>query len=673
MKLIKARIQNYRSIKDTGEFDIEELKTIMVGPNEAGKTVILQALQKLNRPDGVDGFDEIRDYPRSLYNDITTGKVKAEDVEVVRGYFILDDEDKKVVPKEFHECTYVLYRKLNNEGRYFLLNAPNKKNFADIKNDLSRLSSHIDKEFLKDEDNSDKTKPSVSLKLITDDLSDTSTLSEDTISKLNKWLEENYPLVDEDNTKEENRYEKLTEEIKFNLEFEKTEKLISSRKPVFVLFNNFFKVKPLIHLEHLADRVEGQLLDDDKYYDYGNLCLLKLLGFSPRDLSNIGKTASPNKNDSDALKEYRDTLDKRSYQLDAASIRLTKEIKAIWNPNPNRPEAEKINISADGQYLKVSVEDDIGVKIELDQRSEGFQWLVSFYVVFFAEAMDKHKNAILLLDEPGMSLHGLKQRDFRTTLSKLSEENQTIYTTHSPFLVGSDELDLVRVVELKDREEGTKVHTTISSSDPAGLLPLQEALGYDLAQSLFSQTKNLVLEGLTDYWYVEATSAILREDKVVNLDNKIALVFANSAGKVVYYATILHAHNLKIAALLDSDAAGDQAAQQENLVHTLGNKSILRTKDFCSNVAKPEIEDLLRETLIEIVKSEYSKDCKSISDSQPTRPIVDIFAQEVPNFSKYKLAKAFLRWCKENDSSKLTSEEIENWTKLINQINKALR
>ena len=43
MKLIKARIQNYRSIKDTGEFDIEELKTIMVGPNEAGKTVILQA------------------------------------------------------------------------------------------------------------------------------------------------------------------------------------------------------------------------------------------------------------------------------------------------------------------------------------------------------------------------------------------------------------------------------------------------------------------------------------------------------------------------------------------------------------------------------------------------------------------------------------------------------
>jgi len=673
MKLIKARIQNFRSIKDTGEFDIEELKTILVGPNEAGKTVILQAIQKLNRPDGVDGFDEIRDYPRSLYNDITTRKVKAEDVEVVRGWFKMDEEDKKVLPAEFHECTYVLYRKLDNNGRYFLLNTPSKKNYADVKNDLSRLSSHIDKQFSKDEDNAELEKPSLKLKLITDDLTDKTTLVEETITKLIKWLEDNYPWIDEENSTEENRYSKLTDIINFNKEFEKTEKLINSRKPVFVLFNNFFKVKPLIHLEHLSDRVEGNLLDDDKFYDYGNLCLLKLLGFSPRELSDIGKTPSPSQDDADAMKEYRDTLDKRSYQLDAASIRLTKEIKEIWNPNPNRPEAEKINISADGQYLKVSVEDDIGVKIELDQRSEGFQWLVSFYVVFFAEAMDKHKNAILLLDEPGMSLHGLKQRDFRNTISKLAEKNQTIYTTHSPFLVGPDELDLVRVVELKDREEGTKVHTTISSSDPAGLLPLQEALGYDLAQSLFSQSRNLILEGLTDYWYVEATSTLLKEDKVANLDSKIALVFANSAGKVVYYATILHAHNLKIVALLDSDAAGDQAAQQENLVHTLGNKNILRTKDFCSTVSKPEIEDLLRETLIAIVKSEYSKDCKSIADSQPTRPIADIFAQEVPNFSKYKLAKAFLRWCKVNDSTKLTTEEIENWKKLIDKINKALK
>lgn len=66
------------------------------------------------------------------------------------------------------------------------------------------------------------------------------------------------------------------------------------------------------------------------------------------------------------------------------------EIRSVWNPNPDRAEADTLRVLADGQYLKVVVEDDLGVEIELDQRSEGFQWLVSFFVVFFAEAADNH-------------------------------------------------------------------------------------------------------------------------------------------------------------------------------------------------------------------------------------------------------------------------------------------
>lgn len=673
MRLVKARVQNYRSIKDTGEFEIEELKTIMVGPNEAGKTVLLKALQQLNRPDEVKGFDIIRDYPRSLYNDITTGKVKPSEIEVVRGYYKLDDEDKALIPNEFHDCTYASWRMLNNTGFHTMYNAPDKVSYGAVKKDLIRLMAHLDKQFLAQEgQGTSKARPSEEFaKLTTEFLDDRLFTSKNSV-KILEFLEDNYSLVDEDDGKEETRFTKIVDLIKKNNVYDDVLKTLSNRKPVFVLFNNYFKVKPSVHLEHLADRIEQELLDDD-YYDYGNLCLLKLLGFTARELSDIGNTESPDADNPEALKEYRDKLDNRTYQLNGASIRLTEEIKSIWNPNPDRPEAERLRISADGQYLKVVVEDELGVEIELDQRSEGFQWLVSFFVVFFAEAMDKHENAVLLLDEPGMSLHGLKQRDFRETISRLADTNQTIYTTHSPFLVGPDELDIVRVVELRDRKEGTKVHSTISSSDPAGLLPLQEALGYDLAQSLFTQQKNLILEGLTDYWYIEATSSMLREDKVINLDTKIALVFANSAGKVVYYATILHAHKLKIAALLDSDSAGDQAAQQENLVHTLGNNKILRTKDYCTGIPKAEIEDILRETLIGIVKNEYGVDCKPTSDAQPSRPIVDIFKNEVPDFSKYKLAKYYLKWCKSNDSSNLTPTEVENWKNLIQSINKALK
>ncbi len=673
MRLSRARIQNFRSIKDTEYFEIENLKTILVGPNESGKTVILKALQQLGKPEGIDGFDIIRDYPRSLYNDITTKKIDPKDIEVVRGEFALEDDDKKSIPSEFHDCKYVCYKMLNNEMFHHLENVPARVTYGEISKDLLRLLAHLDKQNEVTTDYPEDNKPSIQVNSLINTIDDSSVIEKEFSEGLIKLLEKLYPLVDEENEKEDNRYSKIISLLKQNQKEDDVLKILGERVPTFVLFSNFFKVKPSIHLEHLAERVEKKLLDDDKFYDYGNLCLLKLLGFKPRELSDIGKTQSPAKDDIDGLKQYRDTLDNRTYQLNAASIKLTKEIREIWNPNPNRPEAEKIRISADGQYLKVSVEDELGVEIELDQRSEGFQWMVSFFVVFFAEAMDKHKNAILLLDEPGMSLHGLKQREFRETLNKLSIQNQTIFTTHSPFLVGPNELDIVRVVELKNRDEGSKVHTTISSSDPAGLLPLQEALGYDLAQSLFTQQKNLILEGLTDYWYIEAISALLRTDSIANMDEKIALVFANSASKVVYYATILHAHNLKIVALLDSDNAGDQAANQENLVSSLGQKNILRTKDFVGGIPKAEIEDILRETLIEIAKSEFGIDVKPTSDAQPTRPIVDIFTKEITNFSKYKLAKAFIRWSKNNSSSNLKPDELNNSKKLIETINKQLK
>ena len=672
MKLIKARIQNYRSILDTGEFEIEKLKTIIVGPNEAGKTVLLKALQQLNASEKIQGFTPLRDYPRSLYNDITTKKILPENIVVVTGYFELDSEDKSLVPAEFQDCLYKRQKNLDNNIYNELVNAPKTPAYQDLKDDLLRLISHLDKRFQIDNPDNEALKPTNIWASITAELSDDVKISSEVAKKLKSQLESHFALIEEENEKELARYKKLFDLISIQEKKDKVLAVLTNRIPVFILFNNYFKVKPSIHLEHLAIRTEQNLLDDE-YYDYGNLCLLKLLGFSARELSNLGKTQSPEQHDKVALQKYMDSLDSRSYQLNAASVRLTEEIRKVWMPDPKRPEAEKLKITADGQYLKVVIEDDIGVEIELDQRSEGFQWLVSFFVVFFAEAMDKHKNAILLLDEPGMSLHGLKQRDFRETITRLAEQNQTIYSTHSPFLVGPDELDFVRVAEMKTRKEGTKVHTTISSSDPAGLLPLQEALGYDLAQSLFAQQRNLVLEGLTDYWYIDSTAQLLRDAELANLDEKIALVFANSAGKVVYYATILFAHNLKVAALLDSDAAGDQAAQQETLVHTLGNKNILRTKDYVKEIPKAEIEDLLRDTLIHIVKTEYNVDVEKTAKAHPSRPIIDIFSKEVEHFSKYKLAKAYIRWTRENDANNLTSDEQKGWKTLLDSINKALK
>lgn len=227
---------------------------------------------------------------------------------------------------------------------------------------------------------------------------------------------------------------------------------------------------------------------------------------------------------------------------------------------------------------------------------------------------------------------------------------------------------------MTDRNVGTKIHTEIMANDPASLLPLQEALGYDLAQSLFAQQRNLILEGLTDYWYIEATASLIRADGGADLKENIALVPASSAGKVVYFATILHAQKLKVAALLDSDAAGDQAANQETLIHTLGNKGILRTADsYKGAVTHPEIEDMLRGTLVKVGKDDLGWDGATVADAQPARPIVDIFADTISGFSKYKLAKAYLRWTRDHDASDLGAEELAAFTDLIERTNKALK
>lgn len=668
MRLSKARIRMYRSIRDTGEFEIENGKTILVGPNESGKTVILQALQQLNKPGEVGGFESLRDYPRSEYDDIKRGIVDPAKVTVVEGHFTLDESDLEGLPKGYEGCTYILGRNLDNSAWYRIDGAPEVPNYASLSKSLKRLCSYVDAR-----KGADEPSPSAALAELTSEWIDSTIINSDRSVKLRAWLENTLPLIDKSNETEGKCYDDLRAACSVAENRAVALKHLEKRIPIFVLFNNYFRVRPRIHLAHLAQRVASNVLDDEQY-DYGNVCLLKLLGFTAQELADIGNTPQPKEGDAAALKTYTDNLDSRSYQLNAASVKLTSEIASVWNPNPDEPEAYRLRIQADGQYLKVVVEDELGVEIELDQRSEGFQWLVSFFVVFFAEATEKHKNAILLLDEPGLHLHGLKQRDFRETISRLAAKNQTLYTTHSPFLVGPEELDMVRVVDITDRKIGTKVHGDLSSEDPAALLPLQEALGYDLAQSLFSKSRNLVLEGLTDYWYVEAVAQLLRAAGMADLDEKIALIFANGAGKVVYYATILHAHKLKVAALLDSDTAGNQAAQQDTLVNTLGNKKILRTKDsFSGKVPRPEIEDLLRETLVKVALDDLGWDVRDTVAAQPARPIVDIFTAEVTDFSKYRLAKAFLCWAREHDAADLSADEQTQWTALIGTINKALK
>lgn len=676
MRLTKARVQGYRSVIDSGWFDVESGKTILVGPNEAGKTAILQALQKLNPPEGIELFNPLRDYPRAKYDeDIEKGGVDPAAFTVVEGHFSLEGSDADELPEPYRNITYVYGRRLDNSTWHRLDNAPERLTFSEIEKDMLKMIIHF-QETATAEGAAANLVSAIQTEFdtVTSELTKAASITSERAKQLQAWLKKNLKYLNDENTKENARYEKIETQLERPLERDAVLAKCKKMLPKFILFSNYFRIKPVLHLRKLADRIANNSLDDSQY-DYGNICLLKFLGFTPKELADAGDTSRFNLNDAKQYEQYKAQLDERDYKLNAATIRLTNAIREVWNPTQDSRDANKLRIKVDGQYLKVVVEDELGVEVELDQRSEGFQWMVSFYVVFFAEASDKHKNAILLLDEPGQSLHALKQAEFRETLSKLSMKNQTLYTTHSPFLVGADELDKVRVVEMVDRATGTKVHLSLTATDDGAILPLQEALGYDLAQSMFIHKKNLVLEGLTDMWYLEGLSNLLIAAGKVGIDEKIALIPANCASKVVYFATILRAQNLKIAALLDSDAEGELAAKQDTLVNALGNKRILRTKDtYTGQVAVPEIEDILRDTLLTIAKEQCGWDAIAIAQMQVKRPVVDVLESVAKKeFSKYKLAKAFIRWSREHDLKDLQTSEITQVEKLIEKINKALQ
>ena len=66
MKLVRARVTNYKSINDSGWVTMDGV-TCLVGKNESGKTAFLHALRRLNPVPGADADFALKDFPRKGY------------------------------------------------------------------------------------------------------------------------------------------------------------------------------------------------------------------------------------------------------------------------------------------------------------------------------------------------------------------------------------------------------------------------------------------------------------------------------------------------------------------------------------------------------------------------------------------------------------------------------
>lgn len=244
-------------------------------------------------------------------------------------------------------------------------------------------------------------------------------------------------------------------------------------------------------------------------------------------------------------------LHDRQLDLQDAATTLTKNVAGRWGQNNYR-----IEFRTDGQVFFTDIEEvdkTIGM-IPLEEQSKGFQWFFSFDMHFMHDSEGTFKGCVLLLDEPGLHLHPGGQEDLLKRLDAYSDENTTIYTTHLPFLI--DLREPARIKVINQTESGAVVSEDLGASQKEEKLTLQAALGMRANQSYLIAERNIVVEGVSDYWLITELSNALERSGEETLPDDVMVTAAGSASEVVHMATFMIGQELEVVALFDSDEAG---------------------------------------------------------------------------------------------------------------------
>jgi hypothetical protein len=172
-------------------------------------------------------------------------------------------------------------------------------------------------------------------------------------------------------------------------------------------------------------------------------------------------------------------------------------------------------------YLEFWIKDD-NERLYPKQRSRGVRWFLSFYLELKATSLEKNgKGKLLLIDEPGLSLHARAQEDVLKVFEDLKDDIQIVYSTHSPHLVNTDKLyrllAVQRADECDDRSE-TRVFDVHSFSEVSGdtLSPIFTLLGTQISESNFiKERNNIVLEDNAVFYYINTLFGIFQPERKI--------------------------------------------------------------------------------------------------------------------------------------------------------------
>lgn len=617
MILESFRVTEFRSVKDSGWIDTEQI-TALIGTNESGKTNILLPLWKLNPAD--EGKIDLKaDLPRDKYHTYRLAKPKP--IFIRAKYILLEDEKQElskisghgsnefsqvIVSKDFDGNLFYEFPHSVDQDPIIIDNA--RRIIAACKcaletgNDAAGKSEnerrekalqiiHSALELLKGTD-AQNVLASVNTELLK---FDDDVKSSVTCATMVNALQQLRPLMSESKQPTLCQSEEVTTYIK-------------EQMPKYVYYSNYGNLDSQIYLPQVLQNISRTDLGVKDAAKARTLkTLFKFVQLDPKEITDLGSESNGHLSQ-EQIDIISDKKKEREILLASASSSFTKSFNEWWKQGNYTFEFQ-----ADGNFFRIWVSDSVRPeRIELEARSTGLQWFFSFYLVFLVESEQHHQNAILLLDEPGVTLHPLAQKDLFQFFENLAKNNQILYTTHSPFMVDSNHLERVRSIYI-DADGKTVASPDLRAAErlrgknqPQSIYPAHAALGLSVSDTLLINCSPVLVEGESDQVYLSALKNLLiSKGKIAPLKELVFIPTGGVKGIKATSAILSGVNEIKPLVLLDGDKPGlKMAAELKGDFYAAEQEKVINISQYTS-LSNGEIEDLFPKSKIARIVSRF--------------------------------------------------------------------
>lgn len=686
MKLIRFRVTNFRSIKDSTWIDCSDVTNI-IGINEAGKSNALLALWKFNPTDKAE-INLLEDLPRNEYSSLKNSCQELPFIEVI---FRLEDDDEllkkliKITGRRKEELSEIHIKRFYS-GEYSyefpheetITELPSKEFITFIEektNAISKISteSKVEKHY--------KATVESILNGYIDKLQQIDIIDKNLLQKFISNTEntgakpsaksEIQPIVNDVLNYFREQMELLSRP---RIRCDEVWQQVFSLMPNFVYYSNYGNLDTEIYLPHVIDNLERNDIAGAVAAKVRTLkVLFDFIGLNPKEILELGNDSA--NLSQDEIEKFNKKKEERTVLLNSASSKLTKEFKQWWKQGNY-----VFDLRADGKFFKIWVSDEKRPeKVVLEARSTGLQWFLSFYLVFLTQTKTNLKNTIILLDEAGLSLHPLAQKDLLAFFKNLATTNQIIHTTHSPFLVDTNNIDSVKIAYI-DNDGYTVISNDLrANSDPKrdiSVYAVHAALGLSVSDIMLNGCQPVIVEGASDQYYLNAIKTYLIASGLFKPSKDIVFMPAGGVKGVSAIASIVSAKGELPYVIIDGDTSGTSFKDKlKKDLYKDEDHKLICLKDFVEGLEAVEIEDIIPFSCISkaidrLFRSVDDFEFDEVYDSKkPLLSQIEEYAQmnrvQLPKGYKVEIAK-FAKQKIINMSEK--EKEVDVWIKIFEEI-----